>query len=158
MRSVNGRARRAAGEIPAGTADRRGDAIVSNPQALTGEVTIRGSVERPGASRSPPPGLRPDRPGNPSQSSEKIESTPGNERTREAQDPLAPLERGEGWGEGPGRSAAVGPRPAPHPNLLPVNGEKDAPPPRQATIARKIRRMTLKRLNLRPETATIYLT
>ncbi len=41
-----------------------------------------------------------------------------------AQDPLAPPRRGEGRGEGLGRLAAVAARPAPHPNLLPVNGDK----------------------------------
>ncbi len=59
-----------------------------------------------------------DRPENPLQSLEKVESAPGI-----AQDPLAPLQRGEGWGEGPGR-LAVGARQAPHPNLFPENGEK----------------------------------
>ncbi len=43
---------------------------------------------------------------------------------QKAQYPLSPLERGEGWGEGLGRLAVVGSRPAPHPDLLPVNGEK----------------------------------
>ena len=38
-------------------------------------------------------------------------------------DPLAPLQRGEGWGEGRGGLAAD-PHPAPHPNLLPAGGEK----------------------------------
>jgi len=50
---------------------------------------------------------------------EKIESVPGI-----AKDPLAPLQLGEGWGEGLGRLAAD-PRQAPHPSLLPVNGEKE---------------------------------
>ena len=57
------------------------------------------------------------RPENPAQRLEKVESAP-------AQFPLAPLQRGEGWGEGPRRLAAAAHRPAPHPNLLPVNGEK----------------------------------
>ncbi len=39
-------------------------------------------------------------------------------------DPLSPRERGEGRGEGRGGLAAAVTRPAPHPDLLPVNGEK----------------------------------
>ena len=38
--------------------------------------------------------------------------------------PLAPLQRGEGWGEGLGGLAAAASHPAPHPNLLPAGGEK----------------------------------
>ena len=55
------------------------------------------------------------RPENPPEAIEKIDSAPG--------DSLSPLQRGEGWGEGPGRLAAES-HPAPHPSLLPVNGEK----------------------------------
>ena len=43
---------------------------------------------------------------------------------QEAQDPPAPRKRGEGWGEGLGRLAAES-HPAPHPNLLPENGEEE---------------------------------
>ena len=50
---------------------------------------------------------------------EKIKSAPGN--------PLAPPERGEGWGEGCGRLAAVDAPQAPHPSLLPVYGEQERP-------------------------------
>ena len=57
-----------------------------------------------------------DRPENLAQSLEKVQSAPGN--------PLAPPERGEGWGEGRGRLAAVDAPQAPHPSLLSVNGEK----------------------------------
>ena len=43
------------------------------------------------------------------------------------EDSLAPLQRGEGWGEGLGGLAAAASRPAPHPNLLPAGGEKGRP-------------------------------
>ncbi len=46
------------------------------------------------------------------------------QREPRRQDSLAPLQRGEGWGEGLGRLAAVDAHPAPHPNLLPAGGEK----------------------------------
>ncbi len=60
----------------------------------------------------------------PMQELEKIDFTPGQIAPNPAaQVPLAPLQRGEGRGEGPGRLAADA-RPAPHPGLLPVNGEK----------------------------------
>ena len=81
-------------------------------------------IRRPGARTSKDASLnvnlapaRDDRPENLAQRLEKVESAP-------AQFPLAPLQRGEGWGEGPRRLAAAAYRPAPHPNLLPVNGEK----------------------------------
>ncbi len=98
----------------------------------------RGRLAAVGARRAPPPGLDPradplpvipesspgrekgrsaapaddDRPQIPQQTPEKIESAPGG-------DPLAPLQRGEGWGEGLGRLAAVGARQAPPPGLDP---------------------------------------
>ncbi len=56
----------------------------------------------------------------------QAEWAPASDEDKEiemARDPLAPLQRGEGWGEGRGRLAADA-RPAPHPSLLPVNGEK----------------------------------
>ncbi len=56
-----------------------------------------------------------DRPENSAQRLENIESAPGN--------PLAPLQREEGWGEGLGGLAADA-HPAPHPNLFPARGEK----------------------------------
>ena len=76
------------------------------------------------------------RPENPPEAIEKIDSAPGEIETSPAtQNPLALPglltrgSRGEGRGEGPGRLAAES-HPAPHPSLLPVNGEKgraDAP-------------------------------
>ena len=70
------------------------------------------------------------RPENPPEAIEKIDSAPGEIETSPAtQNPLALPglltrgSRGEGRGEGPGRLAAES-HPAPHPSLLPVNGEK----------------------------------
>ncbi len=64
------------------------------------------------------------RPQIPPQAFERVDSAPGLATSPTADDPLAPHQRGEGWGEGLGRLAAVGARLAPHPDLLPVNGEK----------------------------------
>ena len=58
--------------------------------------------------------------------------------------PLAPLWRGEGWGEGLGRLAADA-HPAPHPNLLPARGEKERGGDRPENPAQ-----ALKRLNSAP--------
>ena len=71
-----------------------------------------------------------DRPKNPPQAFAKTESAPGNP---EALLPLSPRSPGqepgeaEGWGEGPGRLAAVEAHPAPHPDLLPAGGENGRP-------------------------------
>ena len=96
------------------------------------------------------------RPENPPEAIEKIDSAPGEIETSPAtQNPLALPglltrgSRGEGRGEGPGRLAAES-HPAPHPSLLPVNGEKGRAAPLPATVARKFRRKPLKRLIPRP--------
>ena len=90
---------------------------------------------------APPPALDPgavllpvnvpaadNRPEIPPQALEKIDSAPGQiAPSPAAQIPLAPLQRGEGWGEGLGGLAAAASRPAPPPGLdpgavlLPVN-------------------------------------
>ena len=78
-----------------------------------------------------------NRPQNRPQSPENIKSHP---RLRRALKPLTSPRRQAGF-ETP-RNAS----------LLSMRAERVRPPPRQATIARKIRRKSLKRLNPRPET------
>ncbi len=61
-------------------------------------------------------------------------------RTGELHDPLSPLQRGEGWGEGPWRLAAAA-RPAPHPGRLPVNGEKGPVGARSENLAQEFEKV-----------------
>ena len=65
-----------------------------------------------------------DRPEIPPQTFEKTESAPGFAAEPTAEGPLAPLQGGEGCGEGVARTAGADARQAAHPSLLPVNGEK----------------------------------
>ncbi len=103
---------------PLGRGEGRGEglgrlAADARPAPHPNLLPVNGEKGRFGASTGD------DRPEIPPQAPENIEFGLGI-----AQDPLAPPRRGEPRGEGRGRLAAVAARPAPHPNLLPVDGEK----------------------------------
>ena len=117
----------------------------------------------PGRGKGPSAAPHVDRPQIPPQDPEKIDSAPGQIAPGPAaQDPLAPLQRGEGWGEGLaaiGRGRSPGPSPGldPGADLLPVipesspgrgKGRSAAPP----TIARKFRRKSLEKIEFRART------